>query len=38
MDHKIWCFCDSVNGMAADLTACYYIQYHGFQAHSIEQQ
>jgi ATP-dependent Lhr-like helicase len=27
MDHKILCFYRSVNDMAADLMACYYIQY-----------
>ena len=26
IDHKILCFHDSVNDMAADLMACYYIQ------------
>jgi hypothetical protein len=40
MDHKILCFYDIVNGMAADLSACYYIQYPWFFGPftSIEQQ
>jgi hypothetical protein len=39
-DHKVWCFYDGVNGVAADLIACYYIQYHWFFGPftSIEQQ
>jgi ATP-dependent helicase Lhr and Lhr-like helicase len=32
MSHKILCFYDSVNDMAADLMACYYIQYPCFRA------
>jgi hypothetical protein len=38
--HKILCFYDGVNDMAADLTACYYIQYSCFFGPftSIEQQ
>jgi hypothetical protein len=40
MDHKVLCFYDSVNDMAADLVACYYIQSPGFFGPftSIEQQ
>ena len=40
MDHKILCFYRSVNGMAAHLMACYYIQYTCFFGPftSIEQQ
>jgi hypothetical protein len=39
MEHKIWCFYGSVNDMAADFMACYYIQYRCFGSiTSIEQQ
>src|ERR1700674_94040 len=37
IDHKILCFYDGVNDIAADLMACYYIQYPCFRSSSNER-
>ena len=37
MNHKILCFRDSVNDIATDLMACYYIQYPPFRSSSNER-
>lgn len=37
IDHKILCFHDIVNDMAADLMACYYIQYPSWPVNSNDR-